>query len=121
MGGIDLLVGGLVVWFLVSFLVKFVNSYQEISDEREAEQASEYVCMQIDVERVKELWYGWFIDPETKKEVFVAQGESCRDAISNCVERIRQQNPNFTILFKFRVKYDEQPSIQNQTERNDSQ
>jgi len=117
----DFVVSALVCWFLVSFAIKFIESYGEIEKEYEENSTPKYVSMQISVERIKEMWYGWFIDPETENEVFVAQGETCNLAISNCVDRIRQKNPEYTVLFKFRVKYDDQSSIQGQAERHDSQ
>lgn len=108
----DLLVTVLLAWLILSFLNNFVNNYKEIAEERAERDTIKLVLLQIQVEQHKGLWYGWHIDDEDR-ETFVAQGNSYSEAVANCKKHIETKNPDYRVLFKFTVKRDEQPALQN--------
>ena len=103
------IVGILIVWFLVSFVIKFVQNYSEISAERDGE-GTKYVFLQIDVEQLNGLWYGWYVSDS--QEAFVAQGATYEEAVLNCKNTLERKNPEFKIVFRFEKKKDEQPALQ---------
>lgn len=108
----DLIVTVLLAWLILSFLSKFAYHYKEVEDELREEGVIKLVMLQIQVEQHKGLWYGWHIDDEDR-ETFVAQGESYSEAVTNCKRQVESKNPDYKILFKFTVKPDEQPALQN--------
>jgi hypothetical protein len=99
----------LVLWFVISFVIKFVQNYSDIAAERE-EEATKFVFLQIDVEHHKGLWYGWYISDT--QEAFVAQGATYEEAVNNCKKTLERKNPEFKIVFRFERKYNEQPALQ---------
>jgi hypothetical protein len=101
------IVGILLVWFLVSFVIKFVQSYSDISEERDV---TKYVFLQIDVEQLNGLWYGWYVSDS--QEAFVAQGATYEEAVLNCKNTLERKNPEFKIVFRFEKRKDEQPTLQ---------
>ena len=105
----EIIVYVLVCWFMVSFASKFIDNYREIEQERET-KGIKFVFLQIDVERINDLWYGWFISDD--QEAFVAQGITYDDAVKNCKETLERRNPEYKIVFRFEKKYDEQPALQ---------
>lgn len=104
------IIGILIVWFLVSFIIKFFRNYVEISNERYDESSIKMVFLQIDVEQVNGLWYGWFISDD--QEAFVAQGATYEEAVKNCKSTLERKNPEFKIVFRFEKRQHEQSALQ---------
>jgi hypothetical protein len=100
---------GIVLWFVVSFCIKFVQNYSDIVEER-SEEPTKTVFLQIDVEHFKGLWYGWYISDD--QEAFVAQGATYEEAVLNCKTTLERKNPEFKIVFRFEKKQHEQPALQ---------
>ncbi len=98
------------LWFVISFLINFANNYKEIAEERQESTEIKYVFLQIEVERIKDMWYGWVLNDGEYS--FVAQGNTYAEAVANCKDRIEEKNPDYKIVFKFKMKYDEQPALQ---------
>jgi hypothetical protein len=101
------IVGILIVWFLVSFIIKFVQNYSDISEER---NVTKYVFLQIDVEHLNGLWYGWYVSDT--QESFVAQGTTYDEAVLNCKNALERKNPEFKIVFRFEKRQNEQSALQ---------
>lgn len=108
----ELVVYVLVAWVMASFVVSFGRHYKDVAHEREEQNSIKLLLLQIVVEQYNGLWYGWHIDDEDS-ESFVAQGSSYEEAILNCKKRVEEKNPEYKIIFKFMVKRDEQPALQN--------
>lgn len=100
----------LILWFVISFVIKFIQSYGEIATERSEKTATKLVFLQIDVEQFKGLWYGWYISDD--QEAFVAQGTTYEEAVLNCKTTLERKNPEFKIVFRFEKKQNEQPALQ---------
>lgn len=116
----DLIIFGLILWFVGSFITRFFVFYGEISEERKAERGEkEQFNVHVTVEQIKGLWYGWRLD-ENEKEHFVAQGETYEETIKNCHIRLQQQNPSLFVVSTYGVK-ENATTVQNQTECNASQ
>jgi hypothetical protein len=98
----------LIVWFAVSFVIKFFENYSELSEERNP--TVKYVFLQIDVEHHNGLWYGWYVSDT--QESFVAQGVTYDEAVLNCKNALERKNPEFKIVFRFEKKQYEQPALQ---------
>ena len=92
----------LLLWFVISFIIKFVRNYSEISEEHEAENTTKYVFLQIDVEQLNGLWYGWYVSDT--QEAFVAQGATYDEAVLNCKNTLERKNPEFKIVMRFEKK-----------------
>lgn len=115
----DILILGLIVWFVGSFITRFFMFYKEIEQERDIESGiKEQRTIHVTVEEHKGLWYGWRLD-ENEREHFVAQGETYEEAMKNCHVRLQQQNPNLFVVSTYGVKKD--ATVQNQRECNASQ
>lgn len=112
----DILILGLIIWFVGSFITRFFVFYGQISEERAADsEEKELFNVHVIVEQHKGLWYGWRFD-EHEREHFVAQGETYEEAMKNCHIRLQQQNPNMFVVSTYGVKKD--ATIQNQRECN---
>ena len=101
----------LVLWFVISFMIKFVRNYSELSEEYDTKSGTKYVFLQIDVECLNGLWYGWYISDD--QEAFVAQGATYDEAVLNCKNTLERKNPEFKIVLRFEKKQNEQPALQN--------
>lgn len=108
---IETIVWFLIGWFAMSFISKFIQNYKDISDEIDEETATKVVFLQIDVELLNGLWYGWYISDD--QEAFVAQGATYDEAVLNCKSTLERKNPEFKIVFRFEKKRNEQPALQN--------
>lgn len=106
---IETIVWFLIGWFTMSFLLKFIQNYQDISDEIDSEDTIKVVFLQIDVEHLNGLWYGWYVSDE--QEAFVAQGTTYDEAVLNCKNTLERKNPEFKIVFRFEKKRNEQPAL----------
>ena len=101
----------LVLWFVISFVIKFLRNYSELSEEHEDAKTIKVVFLQIDVECLNGLWYGWYMSDE--QEAFVAQGATYDEAVLNCKNTLERKNPEFKIVFRFEKNRNEQPALQN--------
>ena len=99
----------LVLWFVISFMIKFVRNYSELSEEYDTKSGTKYVFLQIDVECLNGLWYGWYISDD--QEAFVAQGATYDEAVLNCKNTLERKNPEFKIVLRFEKKQNEQPAL----------
>ena len=105
------LLGG---WIVRSFISSSIEEQPLLLCTRKSIRSStrKSIKIQIDVEQIGNLWYGWFKDVEDC-QTFIAQGNSCNDAISKCTVNIQSHNPGYIILFKYKVKYDNATAVQN--------
>lgn len=109
----DFLVSFLVCWGLLNvYYYMRENGPPSMVDEQSVTTQPKFVLLQLEVECIKGMWYGWVLNEE-EGPVFAGQGESYEEAVSNCRERIQEKNPEYKIVFKFVMKYDEQPALQN--------
>jgi hypothetical protein len=107
---LETIVFAVIGWLLGGWIVRsFIGSS---SEEQPRFSKRKLITLQIDVEQIGNLWYGWFKDVDDC-QTFIAQGDSCNDAISKCTEKIQSRNPGYIILFKYKVKYDNATAVQN--------
>ena len=107
---LETIVFAIIGWLLGGWIVRsFISSSIE---EQPLFSRRKFVKIQIDVEQIGNLWYGWFKDVEDC-QTFIAQGNSCNDAISKCTVNIQSNNPGYIILFKYKVKHDNAIAVQN--------
>lgn len=110
MNEIQFLIAGLILWFVVSFLIKFVENYNELSAEADGPPLK-VVFIQIDVECHNNLWYGWYISDD--QEAFIAQGTTYDEAVMNCKNTLEKKNPEFKIVLRIEKKQNEHTAVQN--------